>query len=66
MGKLGLVKNAFISKGKSILSFLDDYNTAVENGVRVATFRALRNRGMTMLSLKRLEILLLTLPKWYR
>ena len=48
MGKLGLVKNAFISKGKSILSFLDDYNTAVENGVRVATFRALRNRGMTI------------------
>jgi hypothetical protein len=48
LGKLGLVKNAFLSKGKSILSFLDDYNTAVENGVRVATFRALRNRGMTL------------------
>ena len=47
-GKLGLVKNAFVGKGKSLLKFLDDWNTAVENGVRVATFRALRNRGMSI------------------
>ena len=48
MGKLGLVKNAFLSKGKSLLDVLDKANTAVENGVRVATFRALRNRGITL------------------
>jgi hypothetical protein len=39
--KLGLVKNGFSKLGK----FLEDYNTAVENGVRVATFDALRKRG---------------------
>jgi len=40
-GKLGLVKNGFSKLGK----FLEDYNTAVENGVRIATFDALRKRG---------------------
>ena len=42
-GKLGLVKKGFKSLGK----FLDDYNTAVENGVRVATYTALVKRGFT-------------------
>ena len=42
-GKLGLVKNGFKKLGK----FLDDYNTAVENGVRVATYTALVKRGVT-------------------
>ena len=42
-GKLGLVKNAFKGLGK----FLDDYNTAVENGVRVSTYTALVKRGVT-------------------
>ena len=42
--KLGLNKNGFTRK---LLNFLDDYNTAVENGVRVATFKALTERGMT-------------------
>ena len=41
-GKLGLSRNGFIFKlGK----FLDDYNTAIENGVRVATYKALLDRG---------------------
>jgi len=42
--KLGLNKNGFTKK---LLQQLDDYNTAVENGVRVATFKALTERGMT-------------------
>ena len=42
--KLGLNKNGFTNK---LLKQLDDYNTAVENGVRVATFKALTERGMT-------------------
>ena len=42
-GKLGLVKKGFKGLGK----FLDDYNTAVENGVRVATYTALVKRGFT-------------------
>ena len=46
--RLGQMKKKFVAGRDSILSFLDDYNTAVENGVRVATFRALRNRGMTI------------------
>ena len=40
-GKLGLVKNGFKKLGK----FLDDYNTAVENGVRVLL--TLIKRGVT-------------------
>jgi hypothetical protein len=43
-GKLGLNKNGFTRK---LLNFLDDYNTAVENGVRVATFTSLVKRGVT-------------------
>ena len=43
-GKLGLNKNGFTRK---LLNFLDDYNTAVENGVRVATFTSLVKRGVS-------------------
>lgn len=32
---------------RKLLQFLDDYNTAVENGVRVATFTALKKRGFS-------------------
>jgi hypothetical protein len=41
-GKLGLSRNGFVY---NIGKFLDDYNTAVENGVRVATYKALLDRG---------------------
>ena len=40
--KLGLNKIGF----NKLLKFLDDYNTAIENGVRVATFQALIDRGI--------------------
>jgi len=42
--KLGLNKNGFT---RNLLKLLDDYNTAVENGVRVATFTSLVKRGVT-------------------
>tara|TARA_R100000231_G_scaffold82483_1_gene63056 strand:- start:4527 stop:14360 length:9834 start_codon:yes stop_codon:yes gene_type:complete len=42
--KLGLNKNGFT---RNLLKILDDYNTAVENGVRVATFTSLVKRGVT-------------------
>ncbi len=46
--KFGLNKGQFVNeKGKSVIKLLDDVNTAVENGVRVATFKALKERGMT-------------------
>ena len=46
-GKLGIVKNKFKQLGK----FLDDYNTAVENGVRVATYTALIKEGLRLSAL---------------
>lgn len=46
--KLGLNKNQFAGKNiKSILSVLDNANTAVENGVRVSLYKALRDRGVS-------------------
>ena len=46
--KFGLQKRQFVGKNiNSALTLLDDVNTAVENGIRVATFKALRERGMT-------------------
>ena len=42
--KLGLNKNGFTRK---LLNFLDDYNTAVENGVRVSVFTSLTKRGVS-------------------
>lgn len=44
-GKFGIVKKKFLGKGKSLLQFMEDYNTIVENGVRVATYKALLDRG---------------------
>ena len=46
-GKLGLVKNSFVGKGEILLQMLDDGNTAVENGIRVATYDALLKRGFS-------------------
>ena len=42
--KLGLNKNGFT---RNLLNFLDDYNTAVENGVRVSVFTSLTKRGVS-------------------
>ena len=47
-GKFGLARTQFLGKGvRSILGMLDDANTAVENGVRVATYDALLKRGFS-------------------
>lgn len=47
-GKWNQVKNSFVGKGAgSLLSTLEDYNTIVENGVRVATYKALLDRGFS-------------------
>ena len=43
----GVVKNKFVGKGKSLLQFMEDYNTIVENGVRVATYKSLLDRGFS-------------------
>tara|TARA_Y100000592_G_C5481353_1_gene325754 strand:+ start:1724 stop:10243 length:8520 start_codon:yes stop_codon:yes gene_type:complete len=44
-GQWNAVKNSFVGKKTgSMLKFLEDYNTVVENGVRVATFKALAPR----------------------
>lgn len=44
-GQWNKVKNGFVGKSaKSLLSFLEDYNTMIENGVRVATYQALKNK----------------------
>ena len=49
LNEIGGTKNQGLIKGnfKKMLKFLDDYNTAVENGVRVATFTALKKRGFS-------------------
>lgn len=47
-GQWNRVKNSFVGKGAgSILSFVEDYNTVIENGIRVATYKALLDRGFT-------------------
>jgi len=47
-GQWNRVKNSFVGKGAgSLLSFVEDYNTVVENGIRVATYKALLDRGFT-------------------
>lgn len=46
-GKWGLVKNKFLGKGKSLLQFMEDYNTIVENGIRVSTYQSLLDKGFT-------------------
>jgi hypothetical protein len=41
-GKWNSVKNSFVGKGAgSLLNLLDDYNTVVENAIRVSTFKSL-------------------------
>ena len=47
-GRWNQVKNSFVGKGAgSLLSFIEDYNTVVENGIRVATYKTLLDRGFT-------------------
>jgi hypothetical protein len=47
-GQWNRVKNSFIGKGAgSLLSLVEDYNTVIENGIRVATYKALLDRGFT-------------------
>lgn len=46
-GKLGNAKRLFVGKAGSLLSLIDDANTAVENGVRVATYNALKEAGFS-------------------
>jgi len=47
-GQWGKVKNSFVGKGVgSLLGFIENYNTVVENGIRVATYKALLDRGFT-------------------
>jgi hypothetical protein len=47
-GQYAKVKNGFVGKGiGSLLGLIENYNTVVENGIRVATYKALIDRGMT-------------------
>jgi hypothetical protein len=47
-GKWSAVKNGFVGKGVgSVLDFLEDYNTVVENGIRVSAYKALLDRGVS-------------------
>lgn len=47
-GQWAKVKNSFIGKKTgSLLQLVEDYNTIVENGIRVATYKALLDRGFT-------------------
>jgi len=47
-GAYNKMKNSFAGeKAGSLLRFLEDYNTVVENGIRVATYKALLDKGFT-------------------
>lgn len=47
-GQWAKVKNSFVGqKTGSLLSLIEDYNTMVENTVRVSTYKALLDRGFT-------------------
>lgn len=47
-GQWAAVKNSFIGKKTgSLLNLVENYNTVVENGIRVATYKALIDRGMS-------------------
>jgi hypothetical protein len=47
-GKFNKMKNSFAGeKTKSILKFLEDYNTVAENAIRVATYQGLKNKGFS-------------------
>jgi len=42
------VKNGFIGKGTmSLINFVEDYNSVIENGIRVSTYKALLDKGFT-------------------
>ena len=47
-GKWNSVKNSFIGKkAGSLLNMIENYNTIVENGVRVSTYKSLLDRGFS-------------------
>lgn len=47
-GQFAKAKRSFVGKGVgSLLNLVEDYNTVAENGIRVATYKALLDRGMT-------------------
>jgi hypothetical protein len=47
-GQWAAVKNSFIGKKTgSLLNLVENYNTVVENGIRVATYKALIDRGVS-------------------
>jgi hypothetical protein len=47
-GQFAKVKRSFVGKGVgSLLSTIENYNTVAENGIRIATYKALLDRGMT-------------------
>jgi hypothetical protein len=47
-GKWNSVKNSFVGKGVgSILNTMENVNTVVENGIRVAAYKALLDRGVS-------------------
>ena len=47
-GKFNKMKNSFAGeKAKSVLKFLEDYNTVAENAIRVATYQGLKNKGFS-------------------
>ena len=47
-GNVVAVKNFLVGKGRSLFTLLEDYNTVVENGMRLALFKALRDRGVSL------------------
>ena len=45
-GKFNKMKNSFAGeKAKSLLKFLEDYNTVAENAVRVAVYKGLKDKA---------------------
>lgn len=47
-GRINKVRQGFLGKGAgSLLRLVEDYNTIAENGVRVATYKALLDRGFS-------------------
>ena len=47
-GRFNRVRQGFVGKGVgSLLHLVEDYNTVIENGVRVATYKALLDKGFT-------------------
>jgi len=47
-GKFNKVKNSFIGKGAgSILNLLENYNTVIENAIRVTTYHNLKKQGFS-------------------